>query len=420
MKTIINKPYALNEIGGRSNNEDTIYPPKGTATENDTLFLVCDGVGGNEKGEVASRLACESFSKYFQNSPVEISDEHYINSALTQTENLFDRYIEQYPESKGMATTLTLLHLHKKGATIAHIGDSRVYQFRNGEILFKTDDHSLVNELMKEGILTKEQADNHPRKNVITRAIQGAAVKTTKASVQIITDIRKGDYFFLCTDGILENITDFNIAQILNLNISDKEKIEKIKKQCEINPNDNFSAYMIPVGYVEDALANNEETVEAGVIDESNGETYVDERDISINEEDGNKDEKYKNNKPKKSFLYLLGIIVILLGLYMLSSNHKKEQKKVKIETFPHKPFGKQQNEKELTKPVKINTSVALGNDSNKNIKNKIRNNQISNKNDSIKRITSHKMKAGTQINDTTKPGKNLIQTNKDINNQNK
>jgi len=153
MQTTINSPFALNEIGSRSNNEDTIYPNKKQATKEDTLFLVCDGVGGSEKGEIASQLVCEGFAFYFDLKPeseFEQINEDYIKGALEYSQDKIDEYLAENPNSKGMGTTLTLLSFHSQGATIAHVGDSRVYQIRNGEIIFKTSDHSFVNELVKD------------------------------------------------------------------------------------------------------------------------------------------------------------------------------------------------------------------------------------------------------------------------------
>jgi len=247
MKIIINDPQSLNEIGGRSNNEDSIFPLLGNASNDDRLFLVCDGVGGNEKGEMASRLVCDSFAKYFEQKPTETSNEAYIAEALKYAEANIDKYISENPQATGMGTTLTLLDLQNDKAIIAHIGDSRVYQIRNGEIVFVTSDHSMVNKLLKEGILTIEQAKDHPQKNVITRAIQGKNIKPTKADVFIQGDVQVGDYFFLCTDGILEQISDIILCDIISANTSDEEKKDEINLRCKGKTQDNYSCYLIPV-----------------------------------------------------------------------------------------------------------------------------------------------------------------------------
>jgi len=251
MKIVIETPEALHEIGGRDNNEDSIYPSKGSASNNDSLFLVCDGVGGAEKGEIASQTVCSSIPTYFQENPTESVNDLYIDNAVQFAQNQIDHYIEQNPGSKGMGTTMTLLSLNDDGATASWCGDSRIYHIRVGKIKFVSTDHSLVNELIKAGVISEEEAKDHPQKNVITRALQGISMKKVKAETIILTDIKPGDYFFLCSDGILEKITDTLLLNILNENMPDRDKIEKIKGICDGQTRDNFSAYLIHIKNVE-------------------------------------------------------------------------------------------------------------------------------------------------------------------------
>lgn len=238
-------PHFLHELGKRTNNEDAVYPQ--APGENESLFLVCDGVGGNEKGEVASRLACGEFAAYFGKHPVAFSDEKYIDEALAHVQSRFDDYLHRHEAARGMATTLTLLHLHGQGATIAHIGDSRVYHVRGARILWHTTDHSLMNEYVKAGVLKPEEALHHPQKSVITRAIQGSH-KPTQADVHHIPPqrLQADDYFFLCTDGVLESISDSTLETVLgNSGMTDREKIDSLKSICQNNSKDNFSAYLV-------------------------------------------------------------------------------------------------------------------------------------------------------------------------------
>ncbi len=244
---IISSPVALHEIGKRDNNEDYILPEMGKASANTHLFIVCDGIGGHEKGEVASRLAATSFERYFNQNPVTSSDKQYIDNAFSFVQAEFDAYIDENPEAKGMGTTLTLLHIHSEGITAAHCGDSRIYQLRNNQILWKTEDHSYVNELLSRNIITPEEAVNHPQRNVISRAIMGKSVKDTEAEVAIITDIHEGDYFFLCTDGVQESISDEQLTEIISLPIADDAKMEKIRLACQEHSKDNHSAYLLKV-----------------------------------------------------------------------------------------------------------------------------------------------------------------------------
>ena len=250
MKIQINKPVPVHGLGKRANNEDNLFPPPGAATVNDALFMVCDGVGGSEKGEVASDLACRSVSTYYQRHRITVSDDASVHNAIAFAQAEIERYRRDNPGSQGMATTLTFLHLHERGATVAHIGDSRVYHVRNGKVLWCTRDHSYVNDLVKAGVITEEQARTHPRRNVIMRALQGGE-PDVQADIHHITDLAAGDYFFLCSDGILESLDENALLEILSAPTSDHARMEQVRKLCEQFSNDNFTAYLVPIHSVE-------------------------------------------------------------------------------------------------------------------------------------------------------------------------
>lgn len=275
MKTEIYPPLAIHEVGKRENNEDTVYPLFGKATPNDKLFLVCDGVGGAAKGEIASQLATQSFADYFSENKILISSETVVSQALDAVQDKFDAYIEANPTAKGMGCTLTLLHLHEGGASIAHAGDSRVYHIRNGKIQWKTEDHKMVTEMLKAGILTHEQAANHPQSNIISRAIQGKTVKPVKADFKLIKDIAPNDYFFMCTDGVLESISDDLLEDIIGNAESDEEKNKLIQQICQAQSSDNFSAYLIKIKAIDEAetIEKEEITIEIDEIDEKDFST---------------------------------------------------------------------------------------------------------------------------------------------------
>lgn len=253
------KTYSIWEKGQRPNQEDSIYPPMGKVTDDDRLFILCDGMGGHEKGEVASATVCEAMSQYikknyFQDRPFTKED---FNLALETAYDELDK--KDTGGEKKMGTTLTFLMLHQGGALIAHIGDSRVYHVRPSgqKILFQTRDHSLVNDLIDVNELTPEQAKTYPRRNVITRAIQPHQEKRSRADFKEITGIQAGDYFLLCSDGLLEQMENHNIVNILSDNeTSDEEKIE-IMKQVSTDSRDNHSAHLIHVLDVNETDAAN-------------------------------------------------------------------------------------------------------------------------------------------------------------------
>lgn len=255
MKITLHKPQYLNEKGKRDNNEDSIYPMPSEATVNDRLFLVCDGVGGLDKGEIASRMACDYFALYFMDNPVQNSNkvlsEAEVLNAFKYVQQQFDAHFEIQPESKGMATTLTLLYITNESIIIAHCGDSRVYHIRGNQILFCTEDHTPVNDLLKQGIITPEEAAEQPKSSKISRAIQGNSVQRTKPDVKKISDIQTGDYFMLSTDGVHGSISDFELTEILSANQTEQEKTDTIRELCEANSHDNYSMYLLKINNIE-------------------------------------------------------------------------------------------------------------------------------------------------------------------------
>jgi protein phosphatase len=235
----------LSEKGRRPDNEDTIYPEDAFAQEVDGLFMVCDGVGGAEKGEVASRITAGSMAEFMLGKDM-ILDEDNILTALEYIDSRLKEYLSANPESEGMATTLALLQFHRNEASVAHVGDSRVYHFRNGEIIFRTVDHSLVNEFIQAGLITEEEARHHPQKNVITRAISGREDLPARASVSIIEDIRPGDQFLICSDGVTEVMDDKEICEVVRGHSPDAA-IRAIRERCAPDSRDNYSAVVVEV-----------------------------------------------------------------------------------------------------------------------------------------------------------------------------
>ena len=248
------QPYSIYELGKRERQEDSIYPSHGAATPQDRLFILCDGMGGHSAGDVASATVCEALSSAVmaqQSSMGDVFAEEDFRLALAQAYDVLDT--KDNGAAKKMGTTLTFLKFHSKGAMIAHIGDSRVYHIRPGktpettQILFQTLDHSLVNDLVKVGELTPEEAKTSSQRNIITRAMQPLMSRRSKADLYHAADIQAGDYFMLCSDGILEQMDDFDVQEIFSDRIATpQEKIETIIRATQDNA-DNHSAYVIQV-----------------------------------------------------------------------------------------------------------------------------------------------------------------------------
>ena len=173
------------------------------------LFVVADGMGGAQAGEVASRLAVESFRDGLHDTTdVEGSLAQYARAANV---SIHERS-QANAEHAGMGTTLTAVYVGAEEVAIAHVGDSRAYCLRDGELLRLTDDHSLVDELIRQGKLTPEEAVEHPQRSVITRALG------PEPEVEIDTRsyrARDGDVYLLCSDGLTTMVPDTSLAEIL-------------------------------------------------------------------------------------------------------------------------------------------------------------------------------------------------------------
>ncbi|MEO0813505.1 MAG: Stp1/IreP family PP2C-type Ser/Thr phosphatase, partial [Myxococcota bacterium] len=200
----------------RTNNEDYFFADKDLG-----LYIVCDGMGGHSAGEVASKMSCEIIQREIgkatkQREKYESSGKPADIKALSKTVEaaIHTACKEVYkkasknPELAGMGTTCTVVLLagHGKGV-MGHVGDSRLYVCRNGVVHQLSEDHTYVNELVKRGALTKEQARSHPQGNVLSRAL---GVQPTVPVDTMIFDIDAGDTYLLCSDGLYNYYPDSN------------------------------------------------------------------------------------------------------------------------------------------------------------------------------------------------------------------
>ena len=225
----------MTNIGSRSINQDACF-------SGDPLFIVADGVGGAPYGDVASKLVCSSLAEYFQQNQVTLYTEEYLNKALQCAVKRFLETESKYPETKGMATTVVLLAFDSAGASVAWLGDSRLYHIRSGDILYATEDHSLINQLLNKG-----EAVTGISRHRITKCVR--SINTDSFSFHRIpqSQIQTGDFFFLCTDGVLENITDEMLRTELNTKDSLDQKAQKIFTLCEGKTRDNFTFQIIQI-----------------------------------------------------------------------------------------------------------------------------------------------------------------------------
>lgn len=250
MKFSIHQPISIQELGHRDNQEDSMYPLVGDATTADRLFIVCDGMGGHENGEVASQLVCSELAKKLLahwNPERPLADE-VLRHALNEVQDRLDEHDNS--SLRKMGTTLTLVALHRGGVTMAHIGDSRIYHMRPGcGILYKSRDHSLVYDLFMAGEITQEQMATAPNKNIITRALMPCQERRPRLDITHTTNVQSGDWFMLCSDGVLEQFTDEALFKTVTQTPAQQLR-ERLITLTAHNA-DNHTAWLIQVAAVE-------------------------------------------------------------------------------------------------------------------------------------------------------------------------
>ncbi len=194
----------------RTENEDSfgVFPVDGGI-----LAIVCDGLGGNKAGEIASQLTVDTIHAYFKDSKISDILEKIKQSVAEANRVLLEKSSSDY-DLKGMATTVEVLFIRDNTAYWGHVGDSRIYHFKSGKLKQLTKDHSLVQKLVDEGYLTLKEAENHPNKNIIMRALgdnNKIEVDVSKVKLGKHDDHR----FFICSDGVTCVINDDELQQLI-------------------------------------------------------------------------------------------------------------------------------------------------------------------------------------------------------------
>jgi protein phosphatase len=198
----------------RRHNEDSyvVAPP---------LFAVADGMGGAQAGEVASKLAAAALE---ESDPGSLSGPDRLVSLIQEANRRVYERASSDPSTSGMGTTMTVALVEGQNVTIGHVGDSRAYMVRGKQLEQLTEDHSLVNELLKSGKLSREEAEVHPQRSVITRAVG------TDPDVDVdafVVDATAGDIFLLCSDGLTDMVGDDDILDVVAKSPDDLDRVTK-------------------------------------------------------------------------------------------------------------------------------------------------------------------------------------------------
>jgi serine/threonine protein phosphatase PrpC len=221
------------------------------------IFAVADGVGGAQAGEVASQTAMEVLDEAFRHQERDADIEDLMEIAIQRANNSIYRMAQEHPKLSMMATTVVALHLDGHTATIGHVGDSRLYRLTpDGKLHRETRDHSVVEEEVRAGRMTQEQAANHPSRNVISRAL--GAEDDVEVDLKTI-EVEDGTAFLLCSDGITRHIPDKEIQELL-LSGQDIEAVcAEMKKRCyERGAEDNLTAVIVRIGDLDRTISPEE------------------------------------------------------------------------------------------------------------------------------------------------------------------
>ncbi|MDP9344049.1 MAG: Stp1/IreP family PP2C-type Ser/Thr phosphatase [Actinomycetota bacterium] len=253
---------ATTDVGRvRQNNEDShlVSPP---------LYAVADGMGGGAAGEVASGLAVHTLQEFVQSGnghPPTLSE-----WVVAANSAIYERALER-PDEAGMGTTITVILAEDDRLRLAHVGDSRAYLLRDGDLTQLTEDHTRVNRMLREGLLTRDEAAVHPQRNVVTRALGiGATVQVDETVVRV----RNGDRLLLCSDGLSGMVSDDAIEAILASSEDPQEASRRLVEAAnEAGGVDNITALVLDVDEVPET--SNETLVD---VPPAAGQTLVSDR----------------------------------------------------------------------------------------------------------------------------------------------
>ncbi|MES2485416.1 MAG: PP2C family serine/threonine-protein phosphatase [Bacteroidota bacterium] len=248
------KVYHYSHIGTRDNQEDALYCGNG-------MYLVCDGMGGHAKGEVASNYIVNHIA---QNAPAIVTKQAIQETLVSVQEQLNQSYGYE-PETTGMGTTFCGIFTSADSLYMAYAGDSRIYWVKPAAgKAWHTWDHSLVGELVKQGEITREEGRKHPMGNRISRAfIANSDNKTVVPDIFRADTIEKGDIFLICSDGVTEAWNDNDLVALLcDTTIDASQKLAIIKDFCAAESKDNNTAILLEAETSDILQSGNNEEIE--------------------------------------------------------------------------------------------------------------------------------------------------------------
>lgn len=289
---------SLSDVGNvRTNNEDCLFT--GKLKKDCWLFVVADGMGGHDAGEVASYEAVTMLTRALKKETDENLTEALKNIVLDINEALINKG-KKVSDHKGMGTTLSALYIKKNLGYVVHVGDSRIYRHSKSGLVQLTEDHSLVGKLLKNGFITESEAQSHPKRNVLYQSVglkQGIEVQTMGPF-----PVRMGQKFLLCSDGLNNEVPDSEIEHIMHFKSTRQIVDHLIQRAKAGTAADNIT--VVAVSTEEDDSTEIDKTVRLTV-------------PVNVR----------KKRKKKVGLLILLGLLVLLLAalIYFLVQDSQKE-----------------------------------------------------------------------------------------------
>ena len=228
----------------RAVNEDCIYCSLPSNNQQSTLAIAADGMGGHNAGETASREASQAIQTHFFASRYFDNPAKSLKNAVVAANSRVYQLACQDISLSGMGTTVTALAIVKGLAYFAHVGDSRLYLFRDGKLRQLTQDHTLVAKMLKDGLITQEQAKNHPDRNIINRSI-GTKPEEEIDVLKVPIRVQANDIFLLCTDGLYDLVPDYEIANTISHHAPDEACHLLIETARSYGGYDNISVIIV-------------------------------------------------------------------------------------------------------------------------------------------------------------------------------
>jgi protein phosphatase len=234
------------DIGSyRVNNEDAVWCYSPEENPRIALAIVADGMGGHKAGEVASKEAVDVIANYCLENNF-LNPQKSLMEAFRLANQSINRLSHDHYECRGMGTTATVLMIVDGMGCYGHVGDTRLYQIRDRRIVQMTQDHTLVAQMLEYGMISKDEARVHPKKNILTNALGTSAEILVDVSDQLFP-IQIGDLYLLCSDGLVDKIGDDEILQLVMHNTAEQACALLVDAAIANGGNDNISVIILTI-----------------------------------------------------------------------------------------------------------------------------------------------------------------------------